>query len=111
MVLLRPSANQIDTRYLRYWLNSKTMAVHMWGYRDGSVAERLNLSTIRALPVLAPPLNEQRALARVLGALDDKIELNRMTNVVLESTAQSLFKSWFVDFDPVVANANGRQPR
>ncbi len=79
------------------------MASHIHGYRDGSVAERLNLPTIRALPVVVPPLHEQRAIAHILGTLDDKIELNRRLNETLEAMARALFKSWFVDFDPVRA--------
>jgi type I restriction enzyme S subunit len=86
------------------------MAAHIHGYRDGSVAERLNLPTIRALPVLIPPLAEQKAIASVLGALDDKIELNRRMNATLEAMARALFQSWFVDFDPVRAKLDGRPP-
>ena len=58
-----------------------------------------------------PPLSEQRAIARVLGGLDDKIEVNREQNRVLEAMAGALFRSWFVDFDPVVAKAEGRRSR
>ena len=57
-----------------------------------------------------PSLPEQRAIAHILGALDDKIELNRWMNETLESIARALFKSWFVDFDPVRAKMEGRQP-
>ena len=57
-----------------------------------------------------PPLREQKAIARILGVLDDKIELNRRMNDTLETLARALFKSWFVDFDPVVAKAAGKQP-
>ncbi|MGH2362939.1 MAG: restriction endonuclease subunit S, partial [bacterium] len=110
MVLLRPSPARVHHRYLRYWLNSPFTATHVYGFRDGTVAERLNLPTIRALPVLLPPLPVQEQTARVLGALDDKIELNRQMNQTLEAMAQALFKSWFVDFDPVAAKATGRQP-
>jgi len=60
------------------------------------------------LPI--PPLQEQKAIAAVLGALDDKIELNRRMNVTLEAMARALFKSWFVDFDPVRAKIAGKQP-
>ncbi|MDZ7641455.1 MAG: hypothetical protein U5J62_05455 [Desulfurivibrio sp.] len=52
-----------------------------------------------------PPIAEQRAIAHILGSLDDKIELNRQMNRTLEQMAQALFKSWFIDFDPVVYNA------
>ena len=55
-----------------------------------------------------PPLPEQRAIAHILGTLDDKIELNRRMNATLEAMARALFKSWFVDFDPVRAKAEGR---
>lgn len=57
-----------------------------------------------------PPLPEQRAIAEVLGALDDKVELNRQMNHTLEEMASALFKSWFVDFEPVIAKAEGRRP-
>ena len=62
------------------------------------------------IPLLAPPLPEQRAIAHILGTLDDKIELNRRMNETLEAMARALFKSWFVDFDPVRAKAEGRDP-
>jgi type I restriction enzyme, S subunit len=64
--------------------------------------------SIRDLPL--PPLAEQKAIAAVLGALDDKIELNRRMNATLEAMARALFQSWFVDFDPVRAKLDGRQP-
>jgi type I restriction enzyme S subunit len=86
------------------------MALHTRGLRDGSVAERLNLPTIRELPVAVPPVPEQRAIAHILGTLDDKIELNRRMSETLEAMARALFKSWFVDFDPVRAKAEGRDP-
>jgi type I restriction enzyme, S subunit len=108
MVLMRPKASMIDFRFLRHWLNSPIMASHIHGYRDGSVAERLNLPTIRALPVLIPPVPEQRAIAHILGTLEVKIEVNRRMNETLEAMARALFKSWFVDFDPVRAKAEGR---
>jgi type I restriction enzyme S subunit len=66
---------------------------------------------IESLEVPAPEsINEQRAIAHILGTLDDKIELNRRMNDTLEAVARSLFKSWFVDFDPVRAKAEGRDP-
>ena len=61
-----------------------------------------------AIPL--PPLAEQKAIAAVLGALDDKIELNRRMNATLEAMARALFQSWFVDFDPVRAKLDGRHP-
>lgn len=80
------------------------------GFRDGTVAERLNMPTIRGLPVPAVSLSEQRAIAALLGALDDKIELNRRMNETLEAMARAIFKDWFVDFGPTRAKMEGRAP-
>ena len=66
------------------------------------------LSSLKRIPVDIPPLQGQKAIAHILGTLDDKIELNRKTNETLEAMAKALFKSWFVDFDPVRAKAEGR---
>lgn len=107
MVLIRPKAAVLDFRYLRQWLNSPIMTSHVHGLRDGSVAERLNLPTIRALPILVPPLAEQHAIANTLGAVEDKIDLNRRMSETLESMARALFKSWFIDFDPVQRKGDG----
>ena len=65
---------------------------------------------IQDLTLPLPPLAEQKAIAAVLGALDDKIELNRRMNATLEAMARALFQSWFVDFDPVRAKLDGRPP-
>ncbi len=66
---------------------------------------------IESLEVFAPSnIAEQRAIAHILGTLDDKIELNRRMNETLEAMARAIFKSWFVDFDPVRAKAAGRDP-
>lgn len=66
------------------------------------------LSSLRSIVVPVPPLSEQHAIARILGSLDDKIELNRQMNETLEAMARAIFQSWFVDFDPVRAKADGR---
>ncbi|MCE1246443.1 MAG: restriction endonuclease subunit S, partial [Firmicutes bacterium] len=66
------------------------------------------LTSLRSIEVKLPPLEEQKAIAHILGALDDKIELNRQMNKNLEGVARALFKSWFVDFDPVRAKMEGR---
>lgn len=67
-----------------------------------------NLGILRNTPLYLPPISEQKTIARILGSLDDKIELNQRMNETLEATARALFKSWFVDFDPVRAKAEGR---
>jgi type I restriction enzyme S subunit len=110
MVLIRPKPSALSSRFLRFWLNSPLMAKHMLGFKDGSVAERLNMPTIRALPVPRLSLKTQSGIAAVLGALDDKIELNRSMNETLEAAARALFKDWFVDFGPTRAKMEGRSP-
>jgi len=70
----------------------------------------LNEGIIKRIPILLPPFSEQKRIAGMLRALDDKIELNRKMNETLEQMARSLFKSWFVDFDSVHAKAAGRRP-
>ena len=77
---------------------------------DKSSVPGVNRNDLHRIPVLLPPLAEQKAIAAVLGALDDKIELNRRMNATLEAMARALFQSWFVDFDPVRAKLDGRQP-
>jgi len=76
----------------------------------GSVQQVINLRDLRRVEVPLPPLPEQRAIAHILGTLDDKIELNRRMNATLEAIARTLFQSWFVDFDPVRAKSEGREP-
>ncbi len=70
----------------------------------------INLAILKQTPLLLPPLDKQKAIAHILGTLDDKIELNRQMNRTLEGIARALFKSWFIDFDPVRAKLDGRQP-
>lgn len=74
-------------------------------YNSGSAQPSLNRNHIHPIAITVPPVGEQKAIAHILGSLDDKIELNRRMNATLEAMAQALFKSWFVDFDPVIDNA------
>jgi len=73
-----------------------------------STRASLNNEILDRLQVVLPPLQEQKCIGYLLTTLDDKIELNRKTNETLEAMAKALFKSWFVDFDPVRAKAEGR---
>ena len=76
----------------------------------GSTFPNVSREQIREIECNIPPLAEQKAIASILGALDDKIELNRRMNATLEGMARALFQSWFVDFDPVRAKLDGRKP-
>jgi len=75
-----------------------------------TVQATLNLRDVAQLPIVMPPDSERRAIAHILGTLDNKIDLNRRMSETLEAMARALFKSWFVDFDPVRAKAEGRDP-
>jgi type I restriction enzyme S subunit len=79
-------------------------------WSNTTVQQTLNLKEIRQLPIPWPPSAQRKRIAHILGTLDDKIELNRKMNETLEQMARALFKSWFVDFDPVRAKAEGRKP-
>jgi restriction endonuclease S subunit len=79
-------------------------------FNSGSAQPSLNRNFIYPIPIRVPGPTEQKAIASILGALDDKIELNRRMNATLEGMARALFQSWFVDFDPVRAKLDGRKP-
>lgn len=98
--------SEADTRFLMYALTGADIS----GYLTGSTMPKLTQGNMNRIPILTPPLSEQRAIAHILGTLDDKIELNRRMNETLEAMARALFKSWFVHFDPVRAKAAGRDP-
>jgi type I restriction enzyme S subunit len=95
---------EADTRFLMYALS----ATDIGGYLTGSTMPKLTQGNMNRIPLPAPSLPEQRAIARILGTFDDKIELNRRMSETLEAMARALFKSWFIDFDPVRAKAEGR---
>ncbi|MFN9644857.1 MAG: restriction endonuclease subunit S [Cyanobacteriota bacterium] len=97
--------------FLRYWAQGVEFIHQLSGMKASTdMAPYLSLSDQRRLNITLPPLAEQKAIAAVLGALDDKIELNRRMNATLEAMARALFQSWFVDFDPVRAKMDGREP-
>jgi type I restriction enzyme S subunit len=97
-----------DQRFLYYHMNSPSQVQHLRSLANRGVQVNLTTESIIRSPVFLPPIKEQKAIAHILGTLDDKIELNRKTNETLEALAKALFKSWFVDFDPVRAKAEGR---
>ncbi|HKZ37714.1 MAG TPA: restriction endonuclease subunit S [Chryseolinea sp.] len=103
--------NAIDRRYLYYFMQSEEF-VNQWSSRKGEtdMADYVSLTAQRELHIRLPHINVQRVIARILGALDEKIELNHQMNHTLEAMAQAIFNSWFVDFDPVTAKADGRKP-
>lgn len=95
----------INSRYFYYQLVSPLIQYQIDKFAVGAAQKTISLKSIKQFEVITPPLLEQKAIAHILGTLDDKIELNRQMNEILEAMAQSLFQSWFVDFDPVIDNA------
>lgn len=102
---------RLDAGYLYVLMRSSTFQGE-FAVRSGEtdMAGYVSLTSQRALQITVPPLAEQRSIAAVLSALDDKIELNRRMSATLEEMARALFRSWFVDFDPVQAKARGEAP-
>lgn len=108
VAILRTDPEQLDAQFLRYKLVSPEMQHYLLTIASaGGTRNALTKGFLEDLEIDARPLPEQQAIARILGALDDKIKLNRQMNQTLEAIARALFKSWFVDFDPVHANAAG----
>lgn len=100
----------VDRDFLAYYLRSPQGRAEIHAQTVGSTQPKLALFRIKNIPVALPCLAEQKAISGILRALDDKIELDRQMNQTLEAIARAVFKSWFVDFDPVWAKASKEQP-
>jgi type I restriction enzyme S subunit len=110
IIRARPNPQVADSLFLYYLFNSPYGAYVLLTIRRQVAVSGITGTDLVELPLPLPPLAEQKAIAAVLGALDDKIELNRRMNATLEAMARALFQSWFVDFDPVRAKLDGRKP-
>ena len=108
-LVLVKCGREIRPRFLCYWVNS-IASHHIRSHTVGAVQQHFNVGAAKTMKVAVPSLQEQDQVIAVLGALDDRITLLRETNATLEAIAQALFKSWFVDFDPVRAKLEGRAP-
>jgi type I restriction enzyme S subunit len=106
---LRPKgADAVTPEYARYFFRAPAFRSAVTAMSSLSTRASLNNEMLGRLTIVLPPPDEQRAIAHILGTLDDKIELNRRISETLEAMARAFFKSWFVDFDPVRAKAEGR---
>ena len=105
IITLRGKDNILDNNYLKYAMQSKHIQDQLTGRATGTTVKGIKQKELRKISFNLPPLPEQKRIAKILGDLDDKIEVNRRMNETLEGMAQALFKSWFVDFDPVIDNA------
>lgn len=98
-----------DARFVAYQVQAPETRSWLIQHATGTTMASLNQAIIERVPIVLPPLVEQRAIAHILGTLDDKVEINSQMNNTLETMARAVFKSWFVDFDPVRAKAEGRE--
>lgn len=108
--IVRVDETMADPGYIVSYLTHPAIKGYIESFNAGGSRRAITKGHIESFEVPLPPLSEQRATAHILGTLDDKIELNRRMNETLEAMARAIFKSWFVDFDPVRAKAEGRQP-
>ena len=108
--VIRGNNGFVDTNYIYWVLTQDTIVQQLQAIAEHSTTAYPSIrpADIEQLKLALPPLPKQRAIAHILGTLDDKIELNHRMNETLENIAQSLFKSWFIDFDPVRAKMEGR---
>ena len=105
LALIRPDCKQIDPKFLHFYLRQRSVQHFVNNSTSQSAQPNINLQEIGSLKIRLPGIGLQKRIAKILSSLDDKIQLNRQTNQTLEAMAQALFKSWFVDFDPVIDNA------
>ena len=110
LIALRGKSGVLDNTFLKFLMQSEDVQNQLRARASGTTVLGIKQSELRKVLLTLPPIHEQRAIAHILGTLDDKIDLNRKTNETLEAMARAFFKSWFVDFDPVRAKAAGRKP-
>jgi type I restriction enzyme S subunit len=110
LIALRGKPDVLNNTFLKFLMMSPSVQEEMRARSTGTTVLGIKQSELRKVILKVPPLPEQEIIADILGSLDDKIELNRKMNETLEEMARAIFKSWFVDFDPVVAKSDGRQP-
>jgi len=110
IIRARPDEHVADSLFLFYLFSSPFGKYSLGSIRREMAVAGITGADLQKLPIPVPPLAKQKRIARILGTLDDKIELNRRMNRTLEAIARAIFKSWFVDFDPVHAKAEGREP-
>lgn len=100
---VRPDPEKLDSKWLSYFFGMPAFKQYIRGIAVGATMPSINTKILSDVPIYFPELDQQRAAGRFLNLIDDKIELNRHINQTLEAMAQAIFKSWFVDFDPVKA--------
>ena len=107
LITLRGKRGMLDNTFLKYLMQSTFVQGQLKARASGTTVVGIKQRELRKVLLTLPPHDEQRAIAEILGSLDDKIELNRRMNRALEAMARAIFKAWFIDFEPVKAKAAG----
>lgn len=107
---VRPDNQVVSSSYLSWYFGLPAFRYYMNSIAFGATMPTLNTKLLSDVPIFLPDRNEQNRIASLLNAIAAKIELNRRMNETLEAMSRAIFKSWFVDFDPVLAKVEGRQP-
>jgi type I restriction enzyme S subunit len=110
LITLRGKSGLLDNDFLKQLMQSRFVQHQLQARSTGTTVLGIKQRELRKVTLVIPPLDEQKEIAHILGTLDDKIELNHRMNQTLEAIARAIFKSWFVDFDPVRAKLAGQQP-
>ena len=110
LIRFKPKDGRVKPEYLKAFLGSAAFRGQAEAMASGSVIRHFGPSHIKQMAILVPPLWEQMEIGAIASLLDARLRLLRETNAALESIAQAIFKSWFIDFDPVRAKAEGREP-
>jgi len=107
---VRPNPELVDPTYLSYFFGLPIFKSYIRAIAVGATMPSLNTELLSNIPVILPSMSEQRTIGRVLASIDEKIRLNTALSNTLEDIAQTIFKSWFIDFDPVRAKMAGEKP-
>lgn len=110
LIRFRVDTTTTDATFVWYQMRSASWWNFINGAKTGSAQAGANAKVLGTFPLMLPPLPDQKRIAHVFSTLDDKIELNRKMNATLEAMSRAIFKSWFMDFDPVRQKAAGKQP-
>ena len=110
LLRVRPNHELVNSTFLSYFFGLESFKSYIRSIAVGATMPSLNTELLSTVPVIVPAMEEQKVIAAVLASLDDKIRLNTELSQTLEAIAQTIFKSWFIDFDPVHAKSRGEKP-
>lgn len=110
LLRIRPDLNLVDATYLSYFFGFPRLKKYMGDVSVGATRPSINTSILKSIPVVLPEVRVQKVIGEILAKIDDKIACNNAVSKTLEDIAQTIFKSWFIDFDPVKAKMAGEKP-